>query len=127
MRQLLLNRFWSPPLLQAQSPAERALNVVLPPLAWGLLCGLLSGVNRTAFTVGIALSVLGAFGAGRQQLGVGSGLLRGLFAGASFGIAVLVGHAWVGAGELLFPSAWEQVAFTAAMGACFAACGGWSR
>lgn len=126
MRQLLLNRFWSPPLFRTQSSAERALNVVLPPLAWGLLCGLLSGVNRAAFTVGIALSVLGAFGAGRQQLGVGSGLLRGLFAGTSFGVAVLVGHAMVGTGELLFP-AWEQVAFTAAMGACFAAGGGWSR
>jgi hypothetical protein len=124
---LLVNRFWSPPLLRAQSPAERALNVALPPLVWGLLCGLLSGVDRVAFTIGIAFSVLGAFGAGRQQLGVGPGLLRGLFAGTLFGASVLAGHALVGSSSLLFHPAWLQVVFTAAVGACFAAWGGWSR
>jgi hypothetical protein len=127
MRRLLVSRFWSPPLFFAQSPAERALNMVLPPLTWGLVCGLLSGVNRVAFLVGIALSVFGAFGAGRQQLGIGSGLLRGVFAGALFGASVLTGHVLIGSGSLLFHPASLQVFFTAVLGACFAAWGGGSR
>lgn len=127
MRRLLVNRFWSPPLLRAQSPTERALNAALPPLIWGLLCGLLAGIDRTAFTIGVALSVFGAFGAGRQQLGARSGFLRGLFAGTLFGTSVLAGHTLVGSGSLLLQPAGLQIVFTAAVGACFAACGGWSR
>lgn len=126
MRRLLADRFWSPPLLRLQSPAERALNMAVP-LVWGLLCGLLSGVDRAAFTIGLAASVIGAFGAGRQQLGAGAGLLRGVFAGTLFGVSVLAGHAILGSGSLLLHPVWLQIVFTAVVGGTFAACGGWSR
>jgi hypothetical protein len=127
VRRLLVSRLWLPPLFRVQSPAERALNLALPPLVWGLLCGALSSVNRLSFTVGLALSVLGAFGAGRQQLGLGSGLLRGILAGTLFGASVLTGQAIAGTDSTLFHPAWLQVVFTAVVGGTFASCGGWSR
>lgn len=127
MTRLFVNRFWWPPLLCTQSSVERALNLALPPLLWGILCGLLSVVSPTAVAVGLALSVLGAFGAGRQQQSAYTGLLRGVLAGSLFGVSVLAGHAAVGAGSVPFHPAGLQVAFTAAVGGAFAACGGWSR
>ena len=127
MRDLLVSRFWSPPLFGVQPTLARGLNLTLPPLLWGVFCGLLSGVGPYVFIAGLVLSFLGAFGAGRQQLGAGSGLLRGVAAGTFFGASVLAGHAIAGSGSLMFQPAWLQVAFTAVVGGAFGACGGWSR
>jgi len=124
---IVIGRFWAPPLFRLQSPLERALNIVAPPLVWGLLCGLLSGVNRSAYLVGLALSISGAFGAGRQQLGAGAGAIRGAIAGTIFGAFVLAGHALAGGGSMLLHPESLQVVFTATIAATFAAGGGWSR
>lgn len=128
MKRILLGRFWLPPLFHAQSLSERILNAVMPPVAWGILCGLLSGVDSLAYAIGLALSLIGAFGAGRQHLGARAGALRGLAVGATFGASVLAGNALGGgAAEMLPDPRFLQVAFAATIASGIAAIGGLTR
>jgi hypothetical protein len=127
VRELLRNRFWAPPLLRDQPRALGLLNVFAPPLLWGMLCGLLCGISRIAFIVGLVLSLIGAFGAGRQHLGILAGTCRGGLAGALFGGAILAGRGLGGGGTLLFHLPILQVVFTGSVAAFLGALGGLSR
>lgn len=127
MRHVVLARFWRPPLLRDQSPPLGVLNTVAPPLVWGLLCGVLSEVGYGAFVVGVVLSFVGAFAAGRQHDGASSGLARGLVAGSLFGSAVLLGHDLSGDGALPLESPLLQVLSTAAIASLLGALGGITR
>lgn len=127
MRNLLRKRFWEPPLLRDQSRWLGLANVFAPPLLWGLLCGLLCGVSRAAFIVGLALSLAGAFGAGRQHLGILAGACRGALAGTLFGGAILAGRGLGGGGTLLFHVPVLQVVFTGSVAALLGVTGGLTR
>lgn len=127
MRHVLTTRLWWPPLLRELPPALGLLNVVAPPLLWGVLCGVLSGVSHGAFLSGVVLSFVGAFAAGRQHDGRSAGLTRGFVAGTLFGLAILLGHAVHDAGALVLEPPFLQVAFTATVAASLGALGGNAR
>ncbi len=128
MRHVLIRRFWSPPLFRDQPHAAQVVNAVALPVLWGLLCGLVAGVDAVAYAVLVALSVFGAFGAGRQHAGAGAGALRGLAAGLIFSACVLVGHAISGlATDVLPHPAVLQLAFAAMIATTLGGTGGFSR
>lgn len=128
MTHILIQRFWSPPLFDSQPFAMRAINAVALPVLWGMLCGLFAGVDAIAYLVLLALSMLGAFGAGRQHAGAGAGALRGLAAGLMFGASILAGHALSGAATNVLPHPETlQLAFAGAIATVLGATGGFSR
>ncbi len=106
----------------------RVLNAVGLPVLWGILCGLLAGVDAVAYIVLLGLGMLGAFGAGRQHTGTGAGALRGVAAGLMFGSCILAGHALSGATANVLPDPQTlQIAFAGAVATVLGATGGFSR
>jgi hypothetical protein len=125
---LLIGRFWAPPLFSLQSPPARFFNAVATPILWGLWCGLLAGISPLGYGAALLLSLAGAFGAGRQHHGLIAGVLRGLAAGVTFGVSVLVGHALGGAGASTLPHPEAlQVLFAGTAASVLAGVGGVTR
>ena len=63
------------------------------PLLFGLVCGFLLEVNAAGYWAMTALSVVGGFVGGTEHTTVRDAGLRGLIAGACFGLGVVIAHA----------------------------------
>ncbi|HEY6637991.1 MAG TPA: hypothetical protein VIZ61_09960 [Solirubrobacterales bacterium] len=82
---------YKPPQWEEMSPARRFFEAAILPSAFGLLCGLALGVSSPLYLIGVVLSLFGGVGGGAQYARRGDALLRGLVAGALFGIFILLG------------------------------------
>jgi hypothetical protein len=79
------------PQWEEMSPARRFFEALVLPSGFGLLCGLALGVSGALYLVGVILALLGGIGGGAQYARRNDALLRGLVAGALFGIFILLG------------------------------------
>jgi hypothetical protein len=79
------------PQWEEMSPARRFFECAVLPSGFGLLCGLALGVSGPLYLVGVILALLGGIGGGAQYARRSDALLRGLVAGALFGIFILLG------------------------------------
>jgi hypothetical protein len=78
------------PLLRNRPvPAQILLAIVVPAL-FGVLCGWLLGVNKTAYLIFSLLGILGGYAAGTEHKGAGQGALRGFVGGSLFGGFILL-------------------------------------
>jgi hypothetical protein len=117
------------PLLSDRHPAIQAFFLVVGPILFGVLCGVLLDHSSAAYVIASVLSAAGGFLAGFEHAGWRGGALRGVLGGALFGSSILVGHAIDGAHEtvkLPDPHALLVVA-TVLFGTILGALGGRSR
>jgi hypothetical protein len=117
------------PLLRTRPvPVQLVLAVVLP-VAFGVLCGWLLGVNKTWYLVLSLLALLGGYAAGTEHEGAGQGALRGVFGGALFGGAILLTNKALDKtpkADLPHPHIW-LLAITAGVGLILGTLGGRAR
>jgi apolipoprotein N-acyltransferase len=99
----------------------------LLPAIVGAVAGILLGVSSGAYWAIGALAALGALVAGFEHLDMRSGALRGLVAGAVYGVALLLAHAIAGTDAKVslgdFPP--FLIVITAVVGALLTAVGAW--
>ena len=108
--------------------AEMAL-VVVVPMVYGAITGILLGESEIAYTVLALLGILGGFVAGLEHEGALEGFYRGLLGGLLFGTSILVANgvadqppeAHLPDPEVLL------IAITGGLGAGLGALGGWFR
>jgi hypothetical protein len=79
------------PMWGEMSPGRKAWEVLIAPAGWGILCGLALGVSEPLYLVGVVIGILGGIGGGMQHSTPSQALLRGLWAGLLFGVAILLG------------------------------------
>lgn len=89
----------SPPLLRARHPLARVGFVLVPPVIFGGICGIVLGVDKTAYVVLTLLALVGGYYAGQEHDRAVEGALRGLIGGGLFGGAILAAHAIAGTAE----------------------------
>jgi hypothetical protein len=87
------------PQWEEMSPTRRFFECAVLPSGFGLLCGLALGVSGPLYLVGVILALLGGIGGGAQYARRSDALLRGLVAGALFGIFILLGFEFGGEDE----------------------------
>lgn len=118
------------PVLLRQRPI--GLQVVLAgllPAVFGGVCGLLLGINETAYLVLALLAIGGGYFAGMEHHGPAEGAVRGVVGGTLFGSFILLVHEATGeeaTAELPHPQI-LLVAITAAFGTFLGAMGGRRR
>lgn len=81
-----------PPLLEERSPREELLLVVVVPSLFGLIAGIMLGVNEIAYLILALLGIAGGYAAGLEHSGPRFGGYRGLVGGMQFGVWILLGH-----------------------------------
>jgi hypothetical protein len=81
---------------QDRSPAERVLIAGIVPAAIGAVAGVLLGISSGAYWVISALAAIGALAAGFEHSDSRGAGVRGLVAGAVYGVALLLAHAIAG-------------------------------
>jgi apolipoprotein N-acyltransferase len=99
----------------------------LLPAIIGAVAGILLGVSSGAYWAIGALAALGALVAGFEHLDVRSAAIRGLIAGAVYGVALLLAHAIAGTDAKVSLGSFPPflVVITAVIGALLTAAGAW--
>src|SRR5260370_3646814 len=80
------------PLLAARSPTLQVLSAIVLPIVFGLICGIVLGVNGALYGVLTVLAILGGIGAGYQHYDAAEGAARGRAGGLLFGTFILFAH-----------------------------------
>jgi hypothetical protein len=92
-----MDPLWPPPLLDSRSPAARVLVVVVTPVAFGVLCGVMLGVSAAVYLVlTLPIAIAGGFLAGLEHTSPREAARRGVLGGALFGSTIVVVHAIIG-------------------------------
>ena len=81
-----------PPLLHTRSAPAEFITVVIVPVAFGVLTGLMLGWSEPMYLVLLAMGVLGGIGAGLEHEAPIDGFYRGLLGGLLFTTGILVAH-----------------------------------
>lgn len=68
----------------------------LIPVIYGIVCGWLLGVNKTAYLIVTLLAIVGGYVGGLEHDGAREGALRGVVAGALFGAAIVLTEQAIG-------------------------------
>ncbi len=113
-------------LLKDRSTGQEAIIVVVVPLVFGLITGVMLGVSEPVYLVLTLLGILGGFAAGLEHEYALEGFYRGLLGGLLFGFGILLAHGIADVApkaELLEPEV-VLIGFTAAFGAGLGALGG---
>jgi hypothetical protein len=113
-------------LLKDRSNGLEAVIVVVVPLVFGLVTGIMLGVSEPVYLVLSLLGILGGFGAGLEHEYALEGFYRGLLGGLLFGFGILLAHGIADVApkaELLEPEV-VLIAITATFGAGLGALGG---
>src|SRR5205085_8843591 len=76
--------------------AQRVINAVVAPVAFGALCGWVLGVSEAGYVVLTTLGVAGGLAAGFEHDSAREGALRGVFGGVLFAGSILVVHELIG-------------------------------
>ncbi|HEX2084107.1 MAG TPA: hypothetical protein VHF89_00360 [Solirubrobacteraceae bacterium] len=116
-------------LLRERSHALEMVLVVVVPVVYGAITGIVLGENEAAYTVLALLGIGGGLVAGMEHEGALEGFYRGLLGGLLFGTAILAANgimdeepkAHLPDPEILL------VVITGAAGAGLGALGGWLR
>jgi hypothetical protein len=109
-------------------PVQLLLAVIVPA-AFGILCGWLLGVNKTAYLVLSLLALAGGYAAGTEHKGAGEGALRGVLGGALFGGFILLTNSALDKtpkADLPHPKIW-LLAITVGVGVVLGTLGGRAR
>ncbi len=116
-------------LLKDRSTVEEAIAVVVVPLVFGLITGVMLGISEPVYLLLTLLGILGGFAAGLEHEYALEGFYRGLLGGLLFGFGILLAHGIADVApkaELLEPEV-VLIAFTAAFGGGLGALGGRMR
>jgi hypothetical protein len=116
-------------LLRERTHALEFVLVVVVPIVFGAITGVMLGVSEAAYTALALLGILGGFVAGLEHEGALEGFYRGLLGGLQFGLAILVVNGLLDEepkAHLPDPEV-LLVVITAASGAALGALGGWLR
>jgi hypothetical protein len=116
-------------LLKDRTAALEGVIVVVVPLVFGAITGIMLGVSEAVYLVLSLLGILGGFGAGLEHEYALEGFYRGLLGGLLFGFGILLAHgladtepkAHLPEPEVLL------IAITAGFGAVLGALGGRTR
>ena len=118
-----------PPLLSSRSPAQQILLANVVPAGFGVIAGILLGINEIVYLVVSVLAIGGGYFAGLEHPDTESGAIRGVIGGLLFGSFILLAHEATGEeakAELPEPAILLAV-LTTAFGAGLGALGGRSR
>ena len=74
----------------------QVVSAIVLPIAFGLICGIVLGVNGALYGVLTVLAILGGIGAGYEHYDAAEGAARGVAGGLLFGTFILFGHAVAG-------------------------------
>ena len=81
------------PLLASRPPTVQVVIAIVPPIVFGLICGIVLGVSGAIYGVLSILAALGGIAAGFEHDGPSEGAVRGFAGGLLFGSFILFGHA----------------------------------
>ena len=79
----------APPLLLERPPGQQLLVAIGGPLIAGIICGIILGINGTAYTILTLVLVLGGIAGGYEHPNADEGAIRGLCSGLVFGTAIV--------------------------------------
>ena len=79
----------APPLLLERPPAQQILVAVGGPVIAGIICGIVLGVNGTAYTILTLVLVAGGIAGGYEHPNADEGAVRGLCSGVVFGTMIV--------------------------------------
>ena len=86
----------APPLLLERPPGQQILVAVGGPLIAGIICGVILGINGTAYTILTLALVAGGIAGGYEHPNADEGAIRGLCSGMVFGAAIVATSAVTG-------------------------------
>ena len=118
---------YAPVLFRDRSRPMQGVLGGLVPATIGALAGVLLGVSAAGYWATAALAAVGGFLAGFEHRDGRGGAGRGVFAGAVYGIALLVAHAIAGTHAKVSLGGFPPllVVLTAIIGMLLSAAGGW--
>ena len=116
-------------LLKDRSTGQEAIAVVVVPLVFGAITGVMLGISEPVYLVLTLLGILGGFAAGLEHEYALEGFYRGLLGGLLFGTGILLAHglADTEAKAHLPEPETLLIAITAGFGAVLGALGGRMR
>ena len=79
-------------LLKDRTAALEGVIVVVVPLIFGAITGIMLGISEPVYLVMSLLGILGGFGAGLEHEYALEGFYRGLLGGLLFGFGILLAH-----------------------------------
>jgi hypothetical protein len=79
----------APPLLLDRPPAQQIAVAVGGPVVAGIICGIILGINGTAYTILTLVLVIGGVAGGYEHPGADEGSVRGLCSGLVFGACIV--------------------------------------
>src|SRR3954467_3457459 len=79
----------APPLLLERPPAQQIAVAVGGPVVAGIICGLVLGINGTAYTILTLVLVIGGVFGGYEHDSADEGAVRGLCSGGVFGTLIV--------------------------------------
>jgi apolipoprotein N-acyltransferase len=113
-----------PELFENRTMGLKVVLVLLVPLVFGAICGLVLGPSATWYLVLQGVAALGGLLAGLEHRKLGQAAIRGLLAGLVFGIAIVAAHLLSGATDHgLMPQPVLLPVITAVAGALLTALG----
>jgi hypothetical protein len=117
-------------LLRERSHGLEMVLVIVVPIVYGAIVGILLGESEPAYVVTSLLGILGGFVAGLEHEGALEGFYRGILGGLLFGVAILTafGIAYDTEPKAHLPDPEILlVVITGGFGALLGALGGWMR
>jgi hypothetical protein len=79
----------APPLLLDRPPGAQLVVAVGGPVIAGIICGIVLGINGTAYTILTLVLVLGGIAGGYEHPNADEGAVRGLCSGIVFGTLIV--------------------------------------
>jgi hypothetical protein len=79
----------APPLLLERPPGAQIVVAVGGPVIAGIICGIVLGIDKTAYTALTLLLVIGGIAGGYEHDTADEGAVRGLLSGAVFGTLIV--------------------------------------
>jgi Na+(H+)/acetate symporter ActP len=86
----------APPLLLERPPGQQIAVAVGGPVVAGIICGLVLGINGTAYTILTLVLVIGGIFGGYEHDSADEGAVRGLCSGVVFGTIIVATSAVTG-------------------------------
>jgi Na+(H+)/acetate symporter ActP len=86
----------APPLLLERPPAAQIVVAVGGPVIAGIVCGIVLGIDGTAYTILTLLLVIGGIAGGYEHPNADEGAIRGLCSGLVFGTFIVATSAVTG-------------------------------
>jgi len=79
----------APPLLLERPANQQLLVAIGGPIIAGIICGIVLGINGTAYTILTLVLVLGGIAGGYEHPNADEGAVRGLCSGLIFGTVIV--------------------------------------